>query len=79
MNLTKPRQTFIPIYNEEDANARYLLANTQTNFKDVNLMLVSNNGYEYTDEPGTRGRNMIWLLNTWLLMHMNDTNMMFVA
>ena len=41
VNPTKPRQTFIPIYNEEDANARYLLANTQTNFKDVNLMLVA--------------------------------------
>ena len=51
-----PRQTFIPIYNEEDANTRYLLSNTQTNLKEVNLMLVSNSGYEYTDEPGTRGK-----------------------
>ena len=62
VNPSKPRQTFIPIYNEEDANTRYLLSHTQTNFKDVSLMLVSNSGYEYTDEPGTRGKNMIWLL-----------------
>ena len=56
VNPSNPRQTFIPIYNEEDANTRYLLSNTQTNLKEVNLMLVSNSGYEYTDEPGTRGK-----------------------
>jgi hypothetical protein len=56
VNPSKPKQTFIPIYSEEDANARYILSNTETSFKEVNLMLVSNSGFEYIDEPGTRGK-----------------------
>lgn len=56
VNHSRTKQTFVPIYNEDNANAHYLLSTVEANLKETNLMLVTNNGYEYTDEPGTRGR-----------------------
>lgn len=56
VNPSNPKQTFVPIHQEEDANVGYLLSTAETNFNEKNLMLVSNSGFQYSDEPGTRGR-----------------------
>ena len=55
VDISQPKQTFVPIQKEGDANVKYILSIVETNFNDSNLELVGNNGFRYNDEPGTRG------------------------
>jgi len=50
------KQTFVPIFKEEDANVPYITSYVKNNMKEHDLVVVGSNGIEYDDEPGTRSK-----------------------
>ncbi|KAK3734411.1 hypothetical protein QZH41_010064 [Actinostola sp. cb2023] len=54
-NTKNAKQTFVPLYTDEQANVTYITAFVNSSMGESDLKLVGNNGISYSDEPGTRG------------------------
>ena len=69
-NTKNAKQTFVPLYTDEQANVTYITAFVNSSMGESDLKLVGNNGISYSDEPGTRGKlernvfNFIFSLNS---------------